>query len=243
MMHTYNSPPSFLPLPPSFPSPSSPSRVITSIKGAPAEYGMEESKLKPFEKLLQALEGKLMEGHIFKVGVASWLVNKSTDSHCMHTYHICAHTPVSTHKLTYTLTHSHAHTTHTHTHTRTYTITTHTHALHTRTTRAHTRTHTHAHTHTHTHTRTHTHACTHTHTHAHTHTTHCNCTTSALHIPSATPLIILFFLLQSCVTQIFDSVEVNVTQNQLLRDEFNINLRNIFVHLESRIGGLRLALR
>eukprot|EP00731_Ephydatia_muelleri_P001294 Em0001g1294a len=81
-------------------------RVITSIKGAPAEYGMEESKLKPFEKLLQALEGKLMEGHIFK----------------------------------------------------------------------------------------------------------------------------------SCVTQIFDSMEVNVTQNQLLRDEFNINLRNIFVHLESRIG-------
>ena len=31
------------------------------------EYGVDESKLRPFEKLLQALEGKLMEGHIFKV--------------------------------------------------------------------------------------------------------------------------------------------------------------------------------
>ena len=29
---------------------------------------MDETKLKPFEKLLQSLEGRLMEGHIFKVG-------------------------------------------------------------------------------------------------------------------------------------------------------------------------------
>ena len=42
-------------------------RVLTSIKGAPAEYGMEASRLKPFEKLLQTLEGKLMEGKLFKV--------------------------------------------------------------------------------------------------------------------------------------------------------------------------------
>ena len=28
---------------------------------------MEEAKLKPFEKLLQSLEGKLMEGQIFRV--------------------------------------------------------------------------------------------------------------------------------------------------------------------------------
>lgn len=28
---------------------------------------MDEAKLKPFEKLLQTLEGKLMEGQIFKV--------------------------------------------------------------------------------------------------------------------------------------------------------------------------------
>ena len=44
-------------------------RVVTSIKGAPAEYGVESAQLKPFEKLLQSLEGKLMEGQIFKVHV------------------------------------------------------------------------------------------------------------------------------------------------------------------------------
>ena len=42
-------------------------RVLTSIKGAPAEYGMDAGQLKPFEKLLQILEGKLMEGKLFKV--------------------------------------------------------------------------------------------------------------------------------------------------------------------------------
>lgn len=42
-------------------------RIITSIRGAPTEYGVEETKLKPFEKLLQTLEGKLMEGTIFRV--------------------------------------------------------------------------------------------------------------------------------------------------------------------------------
>ena len=42
-------------------------RVITSIKSSPMEYGAEEAKLKPFEKLLQSLDGKLMEGRIFKV--------------------------------------------------------------------------------------------------------------------------------------------------------------------------------
>ncbi|CAI8002431.1 WASH complex subunit 4 [Geodia barretti] len=41
-------------------------RVLTSIKGAPTEYGMEPSRLKPFEKLLQNLEGKLMEGQLFR---------------------------------------------------------------------------------------------------------------------------------------------------------------------------------
>lgn len=44
-------------------------RIITSIKGNPAEYGVDEAKLKPFEKLLQTLEGKLMEGQIFKVRI------------------------------------------------------------------------------------------------------------------------------------------------------------------------------
>ena len=44
-----------------------PYRIITSIRGSSAEYGVEEAKLKPFEKLLQTLEGKLMEGQIFTV--------------------------------------------------------------------------------------------------------------------------------------------------------------------------------
>ena len=44
-------------------------RIITSIRGSSAEYGVEEAKLKPFEKLLQTLEGKLMEGQIFQVSI------------------------------------------------------------------------------------------------------------------------------------------------------------------------------
>ena len=44
-----------------------PYRIITSIRGSSTEYGVEEAKLKPFEKLLQTLEGKLMEGQIFQV--------------------------------------------------------------------------------------------------------------------------------------------------------------------------------
>ena len=45
------------------------SRIITSIKGTPGDYGVDEGKLRPFEKLLQNLEGKLMEGRIFQVRV------------------------------------------------------------------------------------------------------------------------------------------------------------------------------
>ena len=48
-----------------------PHSIITSIQGSSAEYGVEEAKLKPFEKLLQTLEGKLMEGQIFQVGATS----------------------------------------------------------------------------------------------------------------------------------------------------------------------------
>ena len=47
--------------------------MLTSIKGAPTEYGMEPSRLKPFEKLLQNLEGKLMEGQLFRVRYSSEL--------------------------------------------------------------------------------------------------------------------------------------------------------------------------
>ena len=43
--------------------------MITSIKGSPQEYGVDESKLRPFEKLLQNLEGVLMEGKIFEVSM------------------------------------------------------------------------------------------------------------------------------------------------------------------------------
>ena len=45
-----------------------------------------------------------------------------------------------------------------------------------------------------------------------------------------------FASLQGCVSQIFDIREVNVVQNQQLADEFAINIRNIFIFLESRIG-------
>ena len=48
-------------------------RIITSIRGSSTEYGVEESKLKPFEKLLQNLEGKLMEGQIFKVSLLDFI--------------------------------------------------------------------------------------------------------------------------------------------------------------------------
>ena len=39
---------------------------------------MEASRLKPFEKLLQTLEGKLMEGKLFKV----------CDRPCIHVHHV-----------------------------------------------------------------------------------------------------------------------------------------------------------
>jgi len=52
-------------------------RIITSIRGAPTEYGVDETKLKPFEKLLQTLEGKLMEGQIFTV---CWQLDESSVS-------------------------------------------------------------------------------------------------------------------------------------------------------------------
>jgi WASH complex subunit 7 len=39
-------------------------RVVTSVGGAPEEYGVQSDKLRPFEKLLQSIEGKLMDGQI-----------------------------------------------------------------------------------------------------------------------------------------------------------------------------------
>ena len=52
-----------------------------------------------------------------------------------------------------------------------------------------------------------------------------------LHMYTLHPLHI-----QTCVTQIYDTREVNVCQNQQLADEFMLNIRNIFLFLESRIG-------
>jgi len=43
------------------------SRVVKSIRGAPAEYGVEDSKLRSLEKMLLTLEGKLMDGKILQV--------------------------------------------------------------------------------------------------------------------------------------------------------------------------------
>ena len=63
-----------------------------------------------------------------------------------------------------------------------------------------------------------THSLMHAHSHPHTPT----------HMYTHTP--------QSCILQIFDTREVNVYQNQQLADEFALNIRNIFLFLESRIG-------
>ena len=41
---------------------------------------------------------------------------------------------------------------------------------------------------------------------------------------------------QTCIMQKYDTREVNVCQNQQLADEFALNIRNIFLFLESRIG-------
>ena len=55
------------------------------------------------------------------------------------------------------------------------------------------------------------------------------------HIHSRTPHMYTLHI-QTCVTQIYDTREVNVCQNQQLADEFMLNIRNIFLFLESRIG-------
>ena len=61
-------------------------RIITSIKGAPGEYGVEETKLRPFEKLLQEVEGKLMDGHIFEVNDVCECVRLRRLKSCIHPY-------------------------------------------------------------------------------------------------------------------------------------------------------------
>ena len=43
------------------------SRVVTSVGGQPEEYGVEKEKLRPFEKLIQGIEAKLLDGRIFEV--------------------------------------------------------------------------------------------------------------------------------------------------------------------------------
>ena len=68
-----------------------------------------------------------------------------------------------------------------------------------------------------------THSLMHAHSHPHTHI-HPLLTCTHTHHSS------------SCILQIFDTREVNVCQNQQLADEFALNIRNIFLFLESRIG-------
>ena len=42
-------------------------RVVKSIRGAPAEYGVDDTKLRSLDKILLTLEGKLMDGKILQV--------------------------------------------------------------------------------------------------------------------------------------------------------------------------------
>ena len=41
--------------------------MVTSVGGSPEEYDVDREKLRPFEKLLQSIEGKLLDGEIFNV--------------------------------------------------------------------------------------------------------------------------------------------------------------------------------
>ena len=132
-------------------------RVLTSIKGAPADYGVESGKLKPFEKLLQNLEGKLLEGKIFRV--------------CLHVY-IIVYKDV--HYLRPAV--------------------------------------------------------------------HCTCIhvyVIHVHVCTAASCICILLSLQNCVTQIFDTREVEVTQNTTLAEEFTINIRMFFHNIDRKIGETR----
>lgn len=48
-------------------STSTPSRLLKSVHHNPSKFGIQEDKLKPFEKLLLKLECQLLDGMIFQV--------------------------------------------------------------------------------------------------------------------------------------------------------------------------------
>lgn len=43
-------------------------RLLKSVHHNPSKFGIQEEKLKPFEKFLLKLEGQLLDGMIFQVG-------------------------------------------------------------------------------------------------------------------------------------------------------------------------------
>ena len=51
-----------------------------------------------------------------------------------------------------------------------------------------------------------------------------------------TPVFVVNLLLQNCVTQIFDTREVMVTQNTTLAEEFNTNIKLFFQSIDQKIG-------
>ena len=132
--------------------------MLTSIKGAPADYGVESGKLKPFEKLLQNLEGKLLEGKIFRVCSHVYIIVYIYDIVDVHYLH-----PAVLYRCIY------------------------------------------------------------------------------VHVCTAASCVCVLLSLQNCVTQIFDTREVEVTQNTTLAEEFSINIRMFFHNIDRKIGNTREA--
>ena len=52
-------------------------RMLKSVHHNPTRFGVEQSKLRPFEKLLMGMQGQLLDGMIFQVGVFSVDFTKS----------------------------------------------------------------------------------------------------------------------------------------------------------------------
>jgi hypothetical protein len=48
--------------------------MVASVKHAPGKFNVPENKVRPFEKLMMMLEGRLFDGMIFQVGLGSGFV-------------------------------------------------------------------------------------------------------------------------------------------------------------------------
>ena len=46
-------------------------RMVASVRHAPGKFNMPEDKVRPFEKLMMMLEGRLLDGMIFQVNQCS----------------------------------------------------------------------------------------------------------------------------------------------------------------------------